>query len=73
MDAKTIALKVIDEAGLRSLILEDLLDGVVKVKLDELVAKTDNSLDDALVAMIYPLIREEVAKFFDAQLAKLQA
>lgn len=71
LDPKVIAAKLIDEAGLKSFVMDDVLDGIVKAKLDELVLDTDNSLDDALVNMLYPIIRDAVAKYIDEQLAKL--
>lgn len=73
MDIKPLLLKVIDEQGLKDVILKDLLDGVVKAKLDELAAASDNKLDDSLVALVYPMLREVASKFLDEQLAKLQA
>lgn len=73
MDPKKILLKVIDEDGLLELISVDLLDGVVKKKLDELAASSDNSLDDALVAMIYPLVKEQVVKFLKEKIDELKA
>lgn len=72
MDPKAILLKLIDEEGLKSLLLDDLMDGVIKAKLDELVASSDNSLDDALLAMIFPVIREEANKFLSEKIAELQ-
>lgn len=73
MSAKEVLFKVLDEEGLKSLLLDDILDGKVKAKLDEMVADSENSLDDALLAMVYPVIREEAAKFLDEKLAALQA
>lgn len=71
LDPKAIAAKLIDEEGLKSFIAEDLLDGVVKAELDKLVLKTDNSLDDALVSMIFPIVKDAVMKFVDEKLAEL--
>jgi hypothetical protein len=73
MSAKEVLFKILDEEGLKSVILEDLMDGQLKAKLDELVASSENSIDDALVAMVYPLLREEAAKFLDEKLAAMQA
>ena len=70
MDIKAILLKRID---LKGLLVEDILAGIVKAKLDELVAKTDNTLDDALVAMIYPELLKALEKFVDEKLAELAA
>ena len=73
MSAKEVLFKILDEEGLKSVVLEDLMDNVLKAKLDELAAGTENSIDDALVAMVYPLLREEAQKFLDEKLAALQA
>lgn len=70
MDIKEILADIIDEDGLKKLALEKLMDGIVKAKLDELVQKSDNTLDDALVSMIYPLLRDEVAKQLDKLMEK---
>lgn len=73
MDPKAVAAKLIDEQGLKDFVLVDVLDGIVKVKLDEMAAGTEISLDDALVALIYPVLRDFASKALDEQLAKLQA
>ena len=70
---RDVIFKLLDEEGLKSFILEDTLDGRVKVKLDELVASSENTLDDALLAMIYPVVRQEIADYLDEKLAALQA
>jgi hypothetical protein len=72
MDAKEILSMILDEEGVKRLILEKVLDEVVKGKLDELVQKSDNTLDDALLSMIYPLVRDEVAKQVDKLMEKAQ-
>lgn len=59
MDIKAMLLNRIDLEGL---IIEDVLRGIVKKKLDELVADSSNTLDDALVAMIYPEIEKAAAR-----------
>lgn len=57
----------------------DLLDEV-KVHADALVQKTDNSMDDGVLAVVYPLARAELLKYADklqvmadAQIAKVNA
>jgi len=72
MTLKEAIIKVIDEEGLAELVGVDLMDGVVKKKLDELVLDTNNSIDDALVAMIYPIIKDAVMKFITTELGKLK-
>lgn len=71
MDAKKVALKLIDEEGLKAFLLDDVLDGIVKAKLDELTQSTEITLDDAVVAMVYPIVRDAVSKYIDEQIAKL--
>lgn len=70
MDLKKVLVKVIDEQGLKSVLLEEVLDGVVKVKLDQIVADSSNAFDDALLAMVYPMIREAVALALEKALAE---
>lgn len=70
MDIKAVLLKRID---LKGLLVEDIMGDVIKKKLDELVAKSDNTLDDALVAMIYPELLKALEKFVDEKVAELAA
>lgn len=72
LDPKTVLLKVIDEQGVLSLVGDDLLDGVVKAKLEEIVKDTSNSYDDMLVTMVYPLVKDAVMTFLNDKLAELQ-
>lgn len=64
MDFKKL---LVDNVNFSGIIIDGVLDGIIKVKLDELVQKSDNTLDDALVAMIYP----ELKKAAEAKLAEL--
>lgn len=70
MDIKEVLLKRIDIKGL---LVEDLMEGIIKSELDKLVAKTDNTLDDALVAMIYPEMVKAVEAFIDEKLMEALA
>ncbi len=72
MDWKEVAQLLIDEEGLKKLALEKLMDEVIKGKLDELVQKSDNTLDDALAAIVYPVLREEIEKQIDKLLGKME-
>jgi len=72
LDPKLIAAKLLDEEGLKSFVADDILDGVIKTKLDELVASSENSLDDALAEMIYPVVKSAVMDYINAKLAELQ-
>jgi len=64
---------VLKRVDLKGLLIEDLLVGVVEAKLKELAAKSDNSLDDALLAMIMPELKKSVSELVDSELAKLSA
>lgn len=68
VDVKAILLKRID---LKGLIVEDVLQGVVKAKLQELVDDSSNTLDNALMAMVYPELEKAAVKFVEEQLQKL--
>lgn len=68
MDLKALLLKYID---VRGLLVEGLLAGVVKPALDKLVADTSNTLDDSLVAFLYPELEKAATAWIDAELAKL--
>jgi len=71
LDIKTALFKVIDEKGLVSLVVDDVLDGVIHAKLKELAAGTDTSVDDALVATVYPMLRQAAVDFLAAKLSEL--
>jgi hypothetical protein len=71
MDSKEILLKILDEQGVKSLIIDDVLDGIVKAKLDELVLDTENTLDDSLVEMIYPMVKAAVSDWLQSQIDEL--
>ncbi len=66
MAVKDLVVKYVDLEGLA---VEGILEGMVFVKLDEIVLDSKNTLDDAMVAMIKPLIKSYVAE----QIQKLKA
>jgi len=70
MDYKAVLLKRVD---LKGLVIEDVLQGVVKAQLDKIVKDSSNSFDDMLMTFVYPEIEKAVIKWADEQLAKLQA
>lgn len=72
MEAKEIAAKVLARVDLKGLLIEDVLKGVVKKKLEEIVADSANTFDDAMFAMVYPLLEKAVVDWLDAELAKLK-
>ena len=68
MDIKAMLLKRVD---LRGLIIEDIMTGIVKAKLQEFVQDSSNTYDDALYNLLYPMLEAEVIKQVDAALSKL--
>lgn len=72
MDGKELAAVVLKRVDVKGLLVEDVLRGVVKAKLEQIVQDTTNTFDDAMFAMVYPLLEDAVVKWLDAELAKLQ-
>jgi len=70
IDFKAMLLKRID---LRGLIIDDLLKNALHEVLADLVLRSDNTIDDAIVAMLEPLVVAEAEKRIDELLAKLTA
>ena len=70
MDIKEIVAKRLD---LKGLLIEDLYDGLIVPELEKLVAKSDNDLDDGLLLMIKPVLRDALEKVVDANVAKYLA
>lgn len=68
-DVKTVLLKRVD---LKGLVIEDVLQGVLKPVLEKFVKDTGNPYDDALEAMLYPVIEQALTKFVEDQLAALK-
>ena len=58
---------------LKGLIVDDLLKKVLHDVLKDLVAKSDNAIDDAIVAIVEPLVVAEASRRLDELLAKLAA
>lgn len=70
MEWKEVLVKRVDVKGL---LVEDVLRGVVKAKLEEIVKDTSNPFDDSLMTFVYPLLEEAVAKAIDELVAKANA
>lgn len=68
MEVLKVLAKYLDVKGL---LLGYVYDKLLSEALDGLVQKTDNTVDDAVVAMLKPLLRDELEKRLDDQLAKL--
>jgi len=68
LDIKDMLLKRID---LRGLIVEDVMQAIIKKKMEEFVKDSENTYDDALYNLLYPMLEEEVIKKIDELLAKI--
>ncbi len=62
------ALKVLAESVDLKKLANGLMIKVVGQALDNVVAKTENTLDDSMKAMLWPLLEEEVKKQVDEHL-----
>ena len=63
---------VLDSVDLEKLSFA-VLDEVLEPALKEAVAKSATQLDDAAVALLYPVIEAEVKKLISAKVAELKA
>ncbi len=57
--------------NVKGLLLDYLYDDIISDAVDSLVAKSDNTVDDAIASMLKPLLRDELEKRLDDALAKL--
>ena len=71
MDIKEAAIKRFAEP-LRGFLVEDILAGAIKEKLDEVVADTSNPYDNAMVDLLYPMLQKAVADKLDELVAGLK-
>ena len=58
IDVKAIIAKRLD---LKGLLVEDVMQGIIKAKLAEIVADSSNKFDDALFNMVYPELEKAAA------------
>jgi len=69
MTGKAVLKLVLKRVDVVGLLVDDLLLGVLLKKLDEVVADTENSLDDALVVLVRSTLethaRTELQKLLD--------
>jgi hypothetical protein len=63
---------VLDSVDLEKLAF-GVIDEVLEKALNEVVAKSENKIDDAVAAMIYPILEVEIKKFISAKVAELKA
>jgi len=70
MDKEVLIAMILKRIDVKGILVEDILNGVIYKKIDELVLKSDNTLDDAIAAMLKPLLSAEVDKYVAELLAK---
>jgi len=73
VDTKAILIEVLKYVNVKDLVLEALVEKIIYVKIDELVAKTDNTLDDGLAAILKPQLKQLIASYIDEKIAELTA
>lgn len=73
LDVKKSLLKVIDEDGLVSFIGDDILAGVIKAKLQQIVSDTSNPFDDMLLSVVYPKLEEAVMAYLIKEINEFKA
>lgn len=73
MDKKDIIAILVKRIDLKGLVMEDILEGVIEPKLDELVASTSTSLDDTAKALIMPELKKALDEFLGEKLDELKA
>ena len=69
VDIKKIVLESIDLEKLAFAIIDEALEPAIK----EAVLKSENKIDDSVVALLYPIIEAEVKKISAAKIAELKA
>lgn len=69
VDIKKIVLESIDLEKLAFAIIDEALEPAIK----EAVLKSENKIDDSVVALLYPIIEAEVKKIIAAKIAELKA
>ncbi len=72
MDIKDAAVARFAEP-MKAFLVEDVLAGVIKGKLDEFVADTENPYDDAMVELLYPLLETAIQEQLDKLMEKATA
>lgn len=72
MDAKSFGKALLKRVDVRGLVVEDLMLGLVKAKLEEIVKDSSNSFDDAAFAMVWPMLEKGVKEGLDALLKQVE-
>lgn len=70
MDSKEIAkkaLKCIDLVGLSNVLIDD----VIEKAINDAVLKSETKIDDAVVALLIPIVKAEVKKYLEKVIAEL--
>ena len=63
---------LLNRFDVKGFLVHDLLGEALSKKLDEIVASTDNTLDDTLKQIIYPQLMAVIESKVDEVLAKVQ-
>lgn len=71
MDLKQAALSRLGEP-LKDFLVQDVMVGVIKVKLDEFVKDSSNTYDDALVSLLWPILEKAIVDAADKGLESLK-
>jgi len=70
MNVKDVLLKYV-KVDLKGLLIDWLLETVIKVKLDAIVKDSSNPYDDMLLSYVYPLLKDASVKAVDGLEDKL--
>lgn len=65
MDGKEILKEVLKNINIKNIILGVLMQQVIKPAILDFVAKSDNKLDDAAVALLLPLAEKSLGELLD--------
>lgn len=65
MDGKEIGAILLKRVDVKGLICEDIMLGMVKEKLEEIVKDSSNAFDDAAFQMLWPLLEKGVSEGLD--------
>lgn len=72
MDAKQIGQMLLNRIDVKGLLIDDLMVGFVKEKLEKVVADSANSFDDAALAMLWPLLEKAMRDGADKLIEKVE-
>lgn len=73
MNGKEIGAMLLKRIDVKGLLIDDLMVGFVKEKLEEVVANSDNKFDDSAMAMLWPLLEKAMRDGADKLLESVEA